>query len=158
MLALVRSAAAQRQRRQRVAGQGEQGIVETEAGCEMKKALLVLCALLACSTPAAAASLTGRWSLDLMPDFSGNNENIGCGFRQDGDKLTINCGAGADITGEVQGRKITLRVPTGAKNELMAIFVGELDRREASISGTWKLANDRGPSEGKFLFKKLSDK
>jgi hypothetical protein len=122
----------------------------------MKKALFVLCVLVGSWTPAAAANLTGRWSLDLLPDFSGNDQNVGCGFRQDGDKLTVNCGAGPDITGEVQGRKITLRVPTGRKNELVAIFVGDLDEGEASISGTWKLANDHGPSEGKFLFKKFS--
>jgi hypothetical protein len=124
----------------------------------MKKAFLVLCALLACSPPLAAANLTGQWSLELMPDFGGNNDSVGCSFRQDGDKLTLNCGAGPSITGEVQGRKITLRVPTGDKNELVAILVGELGEREATISGTWKLANDRGPSEGKFLFKKISDK
>ena len=93
-----------------------------------------------------------------MPDFGGSNENVGCGFQQDGDKLTINCGAGPNITGEVQGRTITLRVPTGRKNELVAIFVGELDEPETSISGTWKLPNDRGPSEGKFRFKKFADK
>jgi hypothetical protein len=122
----------------------------------MKKALFVLCVLVGSWTPAAAANLTGRWSLDLLPDFSGNDQNVGCGFRQDGDKLTVNCGAGPDITGEVQGRKITLRVPTGRKNKLVAIFVGDLDEGEASISGTWKLANDHGPSEGKFLFKKFS--
>ena len=125
----------------------------------MKKALLVLCALLACWTPVAAANLTGLWSLDLMPDFGGTDDNVGCSFLQDGDKLTLNCGAGPDITGEVQGRKITIRVPTGPKNELVGMLVGELDEREATISGTWKLAkNDRGPSEGKFLFKKISEK
>ncbi len=140
-------------------GQGDWEIVETEARYEMTKALLVLFVLVASWTPApAAASLTGRWSLDLMPDFGGSDNNVGCGFLQDGDKLTINCGAGPDITGEVQGRKITLRVPTGRKNELVAIFVGELDEPETSISGTWKLPNDRGPSEGKFLFKKFADK
>jgi len=37
-----------------------------EARFEVKKALLVLCALLACWTPVAAANLTGLWSLDLM--------------------------------------------------------------------------------------------
>jgi hypothetical protein len=124
----------------------------------MKKALSVLCVLLACWMPVAAADLTGQWSLDLMPDFGGNNDNVGCSFRQDGEKLTLNCGAGPNITGEVRGRHITLRVPTGDKNELVATLVGELDAREATISGTWKLANDRGPREGKFLFKKISAK
>jgi hypothetical protein len=139
-------------------GRGGCENVKTGARCEMNKALLVLCALLGYWTLAAAANLTGQWSLDLMPDFGGNNDNVGCSFRQDGEKLTLNCGAGPNIIGEVQGRKVTLRVPTGDKNELVGILVGELDEREATISGTWKLANDRGPTEGKFLFKKLSDK
>jgi len=56
----------------------------------------------------------------------------------------------------LRDEKITLRVPTG--KELLATFNGELDEREATISGTWKLANDRGPREGKFLFKRISDK
>jgi hypothetical protein len=124
----------------------------------MKRVLSVLCVVLACWTPAAAANLTGQWSLELMPDFGGNDDNVGCSFRQDGEKLTLNCGAGPNITGEVQGRKITLRVPTGGKNELVATLVGELDERETAISGTWTLANDRGPREGRFIFKKISDK
>ena len=122
----------------------------------MKRALSVLCLLLACWTPVAAANLTGLWSLELMPDFGGTDDNVGCSFLQDGDTLTLNCGFGPPyITGEVQGRTITLRVPTGDK---VAMMVGELDEREATISGTWKLANDRGPREGKFLFKRISDK
>jgi hypothetical protein len=104
----------------------------------------------------AAANWTGQWSLDLMPDFGGSNDSVACSFRQDGDKLALNCGAGPNITGEVQGRTITLRVPTG--KELVATFDGELDEREATLSGTWKLANDRGSREGKFLFKRISDK
>jgi hypothetical protein len=125
----------------------------------MKRALSVLCLLLASWTPVAAANLTGLWSLDLMPDFGGTDDSVGCSFLQDGDKLTLNCGAGPAITGEVQGRRITIRVPTGPKNELVGMLVGELDEREATISGTWTLEkNDRGPREGKFLFKKISEK
>ena len=125
----------------------------------MVKILVMLIGVFALGISLAAANLTGLWSLDLMPDFGGTNDNVGCSFLQDGDKLTLNCGAGPSITGEVQGRKITLRVPTSPKNELVGMLVGELDEREATISGTWTLAkNDRGPSEGKFLFKKISEK
>jgi hypothetical protein len=46
----------------------------------MKKAFLVLCVLLTCWAPADAANLTGQWSLDLVPDFGGNNDNVGCSF------------------------------------------------------------------------------
>lgn len=71
----------------------------------MKKAPLVLCVSLACWTLVAAADLTGQWSLDLMPDFGGNDESVGCSFLQDGKNLMLNCGAGPNITARSRGDK-----------------------------------------------------
>ena len=102
-----------------------------------------------------ATDLTGMWSLDLKPDFGGNDDNIGCSFQQQGDKLTVNCGGGDPSPGEVHGRNVTLRFKTGRRNELVATFVGELDQAETTIEGTWHLEDENGKRGGKFTAKKL---
>ena len=103
----------------------------------------------------SATDLTGMWSLDLKPDFGGNDDNIGCSFQQQGDKLKVNCGGDANISGEVRDRRVTLLVPTGRNNELIATFTGELDDAETTIEGTWRLEDNTGKREGRFTAKKL---
>jgi hypothetical protein len=122
----------------------------------MKIALSLLVVLLAFEAAAAAADLTGQWSLQLAPDFSGHNDTIACSFAQDGGKLTMNCGAGPTIRGEVQGQKVTFRLTTGRSNEFTAVFAGILDQREVTISGTWQLPDNSGTREGKFTATKIS--
>src|SRR5438874_11489215 len=102
----------------------------------------------------SATDLTGMWSLDLKPDFGGNDDNVGCSFQQQGDKLKVNCGGGANISGEVRDRKVTLLVPTGRNNEWIAIFTGDLDDAETTIEGAWHLETDTDKREGKFTAKK----
>jgi len=123
----------------------------------MKTALSLLVTLLALAVPAAAANLTGQWSLALAPDFSGHNDTLACSFVQDGEKLTINCGAGPNILGEVHGQQVTFRVTTGRSNEFTAVFVGSLDQPELMISGTWQLPDSSGKHEGRFTAAKVSN-
>jgi len=123
----------------------------------MKVGLSLCCVLLAAWTPVAAADLTGQWSLELEPDFSGHNDTLRCSFAQKGEKLTNDCGAGPNIGGEVQGQKVTFRVPTGRSNEFTAVFVGTLDTREITISGTWELMDGSGKRQGKFTAMKAAD-
>jgi len=106
-------------------------------------------ALLALATFWLAVDLTGAWTLDLDPDFGGVRSTVDCSFKQDGQTLTADCG-GAPISGELDGRKVVLRVKTGQDNELTATFAGELDAREATITGTWQLADSAGKREGRF--------
>jgi hypothetical protein len=122
----------------------------------VKTGLLVVVGLLALWIPATAADLSGQWSLVLTPDFSGNNDTLACSFAQSGDKLTINCGAGPNITGTTQGQRVTFRVPTGRSEELMAVFVGILDQGAVAISGTWQLDDKDRKREGKFAAAKVS--
>lgn len=125
----------------------------------MRKALVVLGVLMAVSTPVIATDLTGQWSLQLRPDFSGHDDAVGCSFLQEKEKLTLNCGDGPNITGEVKGRNVTFHFVTGPNNDAVATYTGELDRRETTIAGTWRLtSNNQGPREGKFLATKISDK
>jgi len=122
----------------------------------MKVGLSLFCVLLAFWTPVLAADFTGQWALDLLPDFSGHDDTLSCSFVQDGEKLTSNCGAGPNISGEVQGRTVTFRVPTGRSGELTAVFVGLLDTREISISGTWELTDRDSKRQGKFTATKAA--
>jgi hypothetical protein len=123
----------------------------------MRVVFWLFCVLLASSTPVAAADLTGQWALDLEPDFSGHNDTLRCSFVQDGEKLTNNCGAGPNIGGEVQGQKVTFRVPTGRSGEFTAVFVGTLDTREITISGTWELMDRNSKRQGKFTATKATN-
>lgn len=118
-------------------------------------ARLTLSALIVLSL-LAATDLTGQWSLELKPDFSGNDANIGCSFLQKDDKLTINCGAGPNIAGEVHGRAVTFVIKTGRSDEFSVTFSGELDQKETTIDGTWKLTDNVGTRQGKFTATKIS--
>jgi hypothetical protein len=120
------------------------------------RTLLTVLLLTMPSISLVAADLTGQWSLGLSPDFSGHEDTIGCSFSQDGEKLTANCGAGPNILGEIKGQKVTLLFKTGLRNELTATFVGDLDQRETTISGTWQLIDTQGKREGKFTATKAS--
>jgi hypothetical protein len=73
-----------------------------QARSMMARCLLAFSVTLVLAASLAAADLSGTWSLELDPDFSGNQDTVGCGFAQDGNKLAIKCG-GSDIAGEVNG-------------------------------------------------------
>jgi len=118
----------------------------------MTRSLLALFVSLVLAATFAAADLSGIWSLELDPDFSGNQDTVGCGFTQNGNKLTIKCG-GADIAGEVNTPRVTWQFMTGPGNAIRATFSGVLDDQATTISGTWHLASDP-PKEGKFKAKK----
>jgi hypothetical protein len=104
-----------------------------------------------------AADLSGVWTLDLDPDYSGNPNSSACGILQEGSKLTLNCGAGSPpIVGEVVDHAVTWR-HIGPKNEFTATFRGTVDKEEKTITGTWHMEDDH-PRDGKFAMKKLSSK
>jgi hypothetical protein len=136
---------------------GLMAVKRPKAGAKMETALSLLVTLSALAVPAAAANLTGQWSLALAPDLSGHNDTLACSFVHDSEKLTISCGAGPNILGEVHGQQVTFRVITGRSNELTAVFVGSLDQLEATISGTWQLPDNSGKREGRFTAAKVSN-
>jgi hypothetical protein len=120
----------------------------------MRKLFLALLAVAAGSVSLSAADLTGVWTLSLDPDFGGVPDTLDCTFKQSGRKLTADCGGGPNISGEVDGPKVTLLVPTGRNNEQTATLAGELDQREITIAGRWQLADDTGTRDGKFTARK----
>ena len=118
----------------------------------MTKACLIPLVALSLSAVLAAADLSGVWSLELDPDFSGNPDTVGCGFQQSGNTLVINCG-GAEFAGEVNNEQVTWQFMTGPDKATTATFRGVLDSEGKSISGTWHLASEP-PHDGRFKAKK----
>lgn len=100
----------------------------------------------------AAADLTGAWTLRLMPDFGGEEDSVECRFTRQQGNLSIDCGDGPNIAGEVSGARVTFRMKTGPRNELTATFEGTLDQEETTLTGTWRLEM----REGKFVARKHS--
>ena len=104
--------------------------------------------------PAAASlDLSGPWTLDLQPDFSGHESSIDCTFEQEAQRLTIRCGDAPAWTGQVVERKVTWQLKTGRAGEITATFTGDVDESGKRIDGTWRLevAESR---DGKFTARK----
>jgi hypothetical protein len=110
----------------------------------------------AVSVVVTAADLSGAWTLELNPDCGGHQDAVECTFKQNGPKLTIACAGGPPLSGEVDRSRVTFSIPTGRNNELTALFTGELDQREVTITGTWQLTDDAGRRNGKFTARKHS--
>jgi len=123
----------------------------------MRNRLVALLTLFFCAL-LSAADLSGKWTLSLNPDFSGNPDSVDCTFKQDGTKLTVRCGIPAEnrslITGEVNGEHVTLQVPTGEQDDVTATFTGTLNAESSTIKGTWHLGDAQGAKDGKFTAKK----
>ena len=110
---------------------------------------LALC--IAFTTAALAADLTGRWSLELDPDFDGNQASLPCDLTQEGRQLTLECDAApVPFAGTVDDRVVTFVVMTGQDNLLPAKFVGTLDANNAIAVGTWRLEDTTGNRIGRF--------
>jgi opacity protein-like surface antigen len=108
----------------------------------MTKLLLAFVGVLLLAAQMVAADLSGRWTLTLDPDFSGNPSTVDCTFKQDGSKLTVDCGAA--ITGEVDGQTVTLRFQTGRDNSVTATLTGELDQAATTLTGTIERTTELG--------------
>jgi|SRR5215207_8701465 len=114
----------------------------------MTRTSLPLPVALIFSAVLTAADLSGVWSLELDPDFSGNPDTVGCGFTQSGSKLVIKCG-GAEFAGDVNDQQVTWQFMTGPDRAMQATFKGELQGDGKSIAGTWHLASNP-PKDGRF--------
>ena len=98
------------------------------------------------------ADLSGRWTLNLDPDFSGNPETLDCTLKQTDATLTADCGGGTPISGEVKEKNVTLRFKTGEDGRATATLTGLLDEGETTVTGKWHLDPDN--RDGKFRLKK----
>lgn len=106
----------------------------------------LLLMLAAASIP--ATDLTGAWTFEWKPNFSGHDNSIDCQVRQVRQALTIRCNE-ATMHGTVRGRTVTFEHKTGVKNEITARYKATLDEKGASMTGTWRLSKPEG-REGRF--------
>jgi opacity protein-like surface antigen len=118
----------------------------------MTKLLAAFVVVLLLTPPTVAADLSGSWTLTLDPDLSGNPSTVDCTFKQDGSKLTVDCGGGAMMTGEADAQKVTLRFQTGKDGSVTATLTGELDQAGTTLTGMWHLSPEN--RDGKFQAKK----
>src|SRR2546425_25237 len=101
--------------------------------------------------PAAAADLSGVWIFQLDPDFDGGRTRVECSFKQDGRRLSADCGSVSPMSGEIADRRVTLELTTGERQELTVVITGELDAQETTITGKWHLIAETGKDrDGKF--------
>jgi hypothetical protein len=92
--------------------------------------------------------------LELRPDFSGNEDTLGCTAQQDGRALSLNC-RGVEMSGTVEGHNVTFSVKTGAQRELTGTFTGTLNDAETVVAGTWRLTGGvSGDRTGEFTLTK----
>ena len=96
----------------------------------------------------SAADLTGTWTFEWKPDFSGHPTTINCQVTQEQQALTIRCNE-ATMRGTVRGRTVTFEHTTGLKNELTVSYKATVDEKGTSMTGTWRLSKPAN-KEGKF--------
>src|SRR5438876_5970796 len=103
---------------------------------------LMTALLVVLGTISNAADLSGRWTLNLEPDFSGHPDSLDCTIKQTGVKLAADCGGETPISGEVNGQDVTLQLKTGADGRVTATLTGVLNRAETTVTGKWHLDPD----------------
>jgi hypothetical protein len=122
--------------------------------------VVVAAAICLIGTPAVAQvktpDVTGAWLVDLDPDFGGNQDTIGCTFKQDGQSVTGACGHDAPepqapITGRVKDDSLTFELKTGRHNEQTATFTARLADQASTMEGEWRFVDEQGKDHrGKF--------
>jgi hypothetical protein len=106
-------------------------------------ALLAMQLLLVVSV--AAADVSGVWTLDFEEDFGGHPGTSDCTFKQDGRRLTVQCGKAATASsGEVNDLHVSWETKTGVHDESTARFTADLDQRGTTMKGTWQLPDRKG--------------
>jgi hypothetical protein len=100
----------------------------------------------------ARSDLTGTWMLEFKPDFSGHDQTVDCQFKQDHEKLAIDCG-GQAMEGKIDGRIVTFEHKAGLKQELTATYKADLNENGTLMKGTWHLSAPEN-RDGRFEARK----
>jgi hypothetical protein len=121
----------------------------------MKRLALALMLWILFAAGAVAADLSGSWGLEFQSPDSHNVYSGECAFRQEGERLAGSCGSGpttpVPVRGTVRGREVTFEFKTGIDAGLTLVFSGQLDDKEASLTGSWtSVDQDGGKGGGTF--------
>jgi hypothetical protein len=98
----------------------------------MKKLFLAALAVITLGLPAAAADISGSWTLN--GEVVGNPVNMKCAFAQDGPKVTGTCG-GAVANGNVAADKVTFQHTVQRDQSYELTYTGTLDATGTSMKG-----------------------
>ena len=104
----------------------------------------------------AHPDMSGKWLLKMDRDFRGNPDAPAeCTFRQKGTVLTVRCGSGAEMQGEVHGRKVTwgfekTGIPPMVEDRLVLSHVAESNKSATALKGTWTLKSSVLDERGTF--------
>jgi hypothetical protein len=102
--------------------------------------------------PAAAADVTGTWTLEFERTDGNEIYRDNCSFEQEGDRLSGSCMSGFEsvmpVRGTIRGTTVTFRFITGLGEGTTLTFSGELDAAETLIEGTWRFVDPQGKEGG----------
>jgi hypothetical protein len=97
-----------------------------------------------CTSITAADDLSGQWIFKLERDPRGNpGVPVECTITQRRTELTLQCGSGESIRGEVRGRNVTWRrektgIPPMVEDRLVVTYTGELNDSGTKIKGVFR--------------------
>ena len=116
--------------------------------------MLSLLVVMSGAAVSATPNLTGTWSITMDPDFRGNPAVIECTVRQQRAALTVKCGDGVAMKGELQGRTATWRTPPMTANEIVATYIADTNAAGTTLEGRWTLVGGALNEKGRFHGKK----
>ena len=105
------------------------------------------------STPAdAAEDVSGPWILQMERDFRGDpGPPVECTFTQRRSQLTVKCGTGVAMNGEIDGRKVTWGFETTVDNDRIVVtYSGEFNTSATEVKGMWRIKSSVLDQTGNF--------
>ena len=109
-----------------------------------------------CHATAATEDVSGRWVVKQDRDFHGNpGISVECTFKQDRTDLTVQCGNGTEMRGQLRGHKLSWGGErTGAhpmpQDRIVLIYRGEIGEGGRTMKGTWSLTSSVLDEKGTF--------
>jgi hypothetical protein len=98
--------------------------------------------------------LSGKWTFAMNPDFRGNQALVECTIKQQDKSLTVKCGEGVEMKGEVKNLTVTFQTPPMTSNRIVASYEAKTNEARTTLSGSWRLVGGVLDEKGKFSAKK----
>jgi hypothetical protein len=105
--------------------------------------------LLLSGAVAGRVDLSGDWTLSMNPDFRGNRATVECTLKQTERKISVKCGKGVEMNGDLDGEHFMFRTPSVGDDHLVATYTG-IVRSPTSLKGSWVLSGRDLNEHGEF--------
>jgi hypothetical protein len=105
-----------------------------------------------CTSIDAAEDVSGPWILQMERDFRDNpGPPVECTFKQRRSQLTVKCGTGVEMKGEVSGHKLTWGIETTVDGDrLVLTYSGDLNTSGTKVKGIWRIKSSTLDKKGNF--------